>query len=71
MIAIIKQRYEHEFLKLCNDMDIMAIEMERGNDAILYDVHGESHDLFFVGMGIGIEMGEERMYEACTTINLN
>ena len=71
MIAIVFDKQKLDFLELCEAFNLSVIEVDRIKDRIVYDVHGEPESLYLIGVGIGIEIGEQRMWDAVMKRNDN
>ena len=56
---------------LCSEYDIELYFMGEENNLMIYKAIGDPFDIFAVGIGIGIEIGEQIMYDAVMKRNDN
>jgi hypothetical protein len=71
MIAVVRNQYVRLFEKLCNENDVVCMATDRNAVVTVYETYGDPTMLYMVGVGVGIEIGEQNMWDACMTINDN
>jgi hypothetical protein len=71
MIAIVFDKQRLDFLELCKAFELSVIEVDRIQDRTVFDVYGSAESLYLIGVGIGIEIGEQRMWDAVMKRNDN
>ena len=59
------------FEDLCVANDVIISHILDDENFAFYEAMGDAENIFLVGVGIGIEMGEQIMYDACMKPNDN
>lgn len=60
------------FEHVCSEYDVRLIRLnEDGEKFAVYEAQGDSRDIFLVGLALGIEVGEQIMYDACMKLKNN
>jgi hypothetical protein len=60
------------FEHVCSEYDVQLIRLNDDREKfVVYEAKGEATDIFIVGLALGIEVGEQIMYDACMKLKDN
>ncbi len=70
-IVVVRLSKAGYFEDICEANGVIITHLQDDENFAFYDAFGDPENIFLVGVGIGIELGEQIMWDACMKLKDN